>query len=402
MGADPRECLLVRFEPAAGGEALTVPAPSDLRWDTVKPGGHKSMSCTVTVPAGTAVPEAFAKLAKTSVVDRRTGRVLWYGRLTEPGQSVTGDGTRFALTGEGGTEVDGWRQVYGLVDRSSESWQAVGDFQPAQQAISGDLSPGGDYDFTGYDDLTDFGDFDVDPSDGSDFPGYAGYDTYLGFLQDPTGTLGLMSKVEVAADGLNFWSPELWTPGYVTPGASASTGFLRFGTPSYGALYGRLTCGTLGGMSFHKASKYGGNGIHEGCEGYVDALAALSAGSRLVIRATTDPTISAGGVWAEFTLTSMNVYAEGTPIASTVMSLTSGRRYVFTLGWDGLNLNIAYTTDIENAVSFTGGNWVTLYGANDFSSVFPQDGWWWGCESSGSAGSRVDIYSASLREIPWD
>jgi hypothetical protein len=153
---DTDQPLLIRFEPGAGGEALTFPAPNDLRFDTEFPGGFKSLSCTIAFPAGVATPPSLTAYAQVRVVDRRTGSTIWYGQLTEPGLSVDA-GQTYAVTAEGPqTATDGWREVYGLVDRDSGSWQPVGDFEPAQQSFSGSPFPGGDY-------PTDYPGYDVDP-----------------------------------------------------------------------------------------------------------------------------------------------------------------------------------------------------------------------------------------------
>ena len=80
--SDPFEALLVRFAPPRAGEAITVPAPADLRFDFEWPGGCKTLSCTLTFPAGTAVPAGLDRMAlttrpTTSSVRCSVGQISW-------------------------------------------------------------------------------------------------------------------------------------------------------------------------------------------------------------------------------------------------------------------------------------------------------------------------------------
>jgi hypothetical protein len=244
---DTDQPLLIRFEPGAGGEALTFPAPNDLRFDTEFPGGFKSLSCTIAFPAGVATPPSLTAYAQVRVVDRRTGSTIWYGQLTEPGLSVDA-GQTYAVTAEGPqTATDGWREVYGLVDRDSGSWQPVGDFEPAQQSFSGSPFPGGDYptDYPGYD--VDPGDANFDTGDftGADYPPTADYPGYLGWMQDPFSGVGASLPIPGVPGGLPLsgadtdeW-PGPWVPGVTAPGGSAiiASGWARLTSGSAANAY---------------------------------------------------------------------------------------------------------------------------------------------------------------------
>jgi hypothetical protein len=256
MGADPYESLLIRCVPPRGGTALTFSPPPDARWDHDCPGGPKSLSCTVSLPAGVPLPTALDRMARIDVVDRRTGQVVWHGRLTDPGLRVMDDGQQqCSLTAEGmQMDLDGWREVFGLVDRARESWQAVGEFDPAQASYGGSITPGDDFDWdTDYDDLLDFGDeLTIDDIDfggdlldgtvdfaGEDYPPNAGYEGYLGYLQDPLGGLGDMLPIPMGGDPLvDEWIEGITATDGGTSGES-STGLTISSGPGMGAFTAR-------------------------------------------------------------------------------------------------------------------------------------------------------------------
>lgn len=244
--ADTDPSLLVHLEPIGGGEALAFPAPSDLRFETDYPGGYKSMSCTLVIPAGTATPVSLSAYAHARVVDRRTGATVWYGQLSDPGLSASEGSQRYSLTAEGGQALlDGWREVYGLVDRLSESWQPVGDFEAAQQSFSGDPFPAGDYnvDYPGFD-FDPGADVTFDPGDFTsiDYPPTADYPGYLGWLQDPFSGVGAslpipgMGGTPIFGADSDEWTGA-WAPGVTAPGGSATIG----------SGWGRLTSGSAAG-----------------------------------------------------------------------------------------------------------------------------------------------------------
>jgi hypothetical protein len=128
--------LLVRVSSASGPDVVTVPAPNDLRFSGVwsPGGGWKACSCTLQLPWGI-TPAALAPWSHVAVIDRRSGRTVWYGRLTDPGLTPSTSGTGYALAAEGGqTHADGWKTSYILVDRDPDHWGAVGDYPGSQQS----------------------------------------------------------------------------------------------------------------------------------------------------------------------------------------------------------------------------------------------------------------------------
>jgi hypothetical protein len=302
--ADTDPSLLVHLEPIGGGEALAFPAPADLRFEVDYPGGYKSMSCTLVIPAGTATPVSLAAYAHARVLDRRTGATIWYGQLSDPGLSASEGSQRYSLTAEGGQGLlDGWREVYGLVDRLSESWQPVGDFEAAQQSFSGDPFPTGDYnvDYPGFD-FDPGTDVTFDPGDftGADYPPSADYPGYLGWLQDPFNGVGAslpipgMSGTPIPGSDTSEWPGE-WAPGVTGPGGSAViTG--GYGKLNSGTTAGGYTARRWAHPIWSRASGDYGWRYNPGAE-YTFRLADSQATAR--IWAYADPTLAQSGHFLE-------------------------------------------------------------------------------------------------------
>ena len=401
MSADPRDTLLIRFEPPGGGEVLTLPAPADLRFDSEIPGGFKSLSCTLTFPAGTAVPEALDRFASVWVLDRRTGSTVWYGRLTDPGLSSPQGARQFALTAEGPQMLlDGWREVYGVVDRAQASWQAVGEFAASQQSFSGDLTPDGDYNLD-IGDLADFGDdlsIDFDGGDpfggdlgdfngidfgGSDYPAVSDYPGYLGFLKDPAGGLGDMLPIPLygpGADG-SWWYQ--FEPGIAQTGASVS-----------GTTVGTMTVGVGGGISRRRRVAY--NGLLAPTADWANhpngKFRLMSSGVVMRLWGWADPGINWTGYYFEVSETAISIWRvdDGTPtqIATTAVTLVTGVDidvdfYVFAAPSAGFTLRGEVR---QSAVTTT----------LDYAGTGPyigESGTYWGVSVAGTTGQYIEFDS---------
>ena len=339
------DALLVRFQAPGGRDVLVVPCPPDLRFSKDWPGGHKDMSCTVVLPAGSPAPAALAKMARVSVTDRRTGRVVWAGRLTDPGMSTAPDGpVTFSVTTEGHqAEADGWREVYAVIDRAQESWQAVGEFSPAQGSFSGDLTPGLDFELDPVDfgDLVDFGDdlaIDFDGSldfggdlggfgnidfGGVDYPSNADYPGYLGYLQDPDGAFGDMLPIPLGgpvSDG-SWWAN--WEPGYTDTGATAT-----------GTTVGTLTVAATGGTISRHRKGSAGVTVPPGAGVY--ATGRLGSSSTVLrLWDWADSSLLYSGYYLDITTTALTLFVKNgsttVQVAVAGVALTAGTTYRFSL-----------------------------------------------------------------------
>ena len=129
--------LLLRLSPAAGGQAITLPCPDDLRFDRNAPGGHKTLSCTISWDRSKPDHPALSPLATVELIDRRSGTVVWWGRIADPGlSSHPGRPVTYSVTAEGGQSLlDGWRAIYALVDRDPDRWAPIKEISGVDQNI---------------------------------------------------------------------------------------------------------------------------------------------------------------------------------------------------------------------------------------------------------------------------
>jgi hypothetical protein len=143
--AAARESLLLHLSTAAGvGGQMVLPCPGDLRYSIALPGGHDQLSCTLTTDSGPGdTPPQLVAGGIIQVVDRRTGAILWWGRLDDPGRAdTTGSATAYQVTASGGQSLlDGWRRAYALVDRDLANWVPDASF-PSGAAAVGDAAGG--------------------------------------------------------------------------------------------------------------------------------------------------------------------------------------------------------------------------------------------------------------------
>jgi len=409
--ADARDCLLVRFAAPGGRNVMTLPAPADLRFDSEVPGGYRSLSCTVYVPAGAPTPAALVAFAEVLVTDRRTSGTVWCGVLTDPGLSVGVDGAQtYAVTAEGPqVRLDGWREVYGLVDRSSESWQAVGEFQGSQASIGGPLAPPGDYDFDlpDFGDLLDFGDelsvdfdgdlFGGDLGDfgqidfaGADYPAGANYPGYLGFLQDPFGDIGDQLPIplgDLPVDG-SWWNN--WEAGHTATGSSAT-----------GTTTGTLTVGAGGGIGRHKKTAYGGILTTEDATNHVDATFRLNDSAvKLRLWGWTETDMAYQGFYLEITTSNISIWrvdsGVAVQLATASASITVGVTCsaTFDLWPDGFPVD---TGDwVLHGIVVSGGTGEVSYSTVDVVPYIGDTGRWWGVSAAGAATESVSFDSVNI------
>jgi hypothetical protein len=116
--------LMVRIGRGATPRTVSVPLPSDAEITWTIPGGDDTFSCTIPWPdRGIARPEAFVQNMPVRVEDRRTGEILWQGRLADPG--FTGDRSQqeFRISAVGsGHDLDMISVVKLYVDRDPDRW----------------------------------------------------------------------------------------------------------------------------------------------------------------------------------------------------------------------------------------------------------------------------------------
>jgi hypothetical protein len=116
--------LMVRIGRGAAIRSVSVPLPEDAQITWSAPGGDDTFSATIPWPdRGIARPDAFTQNMPLRVEDRRTGEIIWQGRVSDPG--FTGDRAQqeFRVSAVGaGHDLDMISVVKLYVDRDPERW----------------------------------------------------------------------------------------------------------------------------------------------------------------------------------------------------------------------------------------------------------------------------------------
>lgn len=95
----------------------------DLQFRTVVPGGYADCTISLHRPL-TYLPDEIAYYGRLYVHDARNGKVVWEGRVEDPGRSAGGDGTVWKLVAIGpSAHVEDHRQVYVMIDQSLPNWE---------------------------------------------------------------------------------------------------------------------------------------------------------------------------------------------------------------------------------------------------------------------------------------
>src|SRR4051794_21203342 len=82
--------LMVRIGRGVAVRPVSVPLPDDAEITWTAPGGDDTLTCTIPWPdRGIARPDALVQNMPVRVEDRRTGEIIWQGRVADPG--FTGD-----------------------------------------------------------------------------------------------------------------------------------------------------------------------------------------------------------------------------------------------------------------------------------------------------------------------
>lgn len=95
----------------------------DLKFRSVIPGGYASCGISLDRPLAF-LPDEIAYYGRLYVHDLRTGRVVWEGKLEDPGRSAGTDGTVWDLVAIGpSAHVQDQRQVLVYVDQALQNWE---------------------------------------------------------------------------------------------------------------------------------------------------------------------------------------------------------------------------------------------------------------------------------------
>lgn len=116
--------LVVRLGRGVAARSVTVPLPADAQLTWAAPGGDDTFSGTIQWPdRGIARPDAFTQNMPIRVEDRRTGEIIWQGRIADPGFSGDRSEQEFRIAGVGsGHDLDMISVVKLYVDRDPDRW----------------------------------------------------------------------------------------------------------------------------------------------------------------------------------------------------------------------------------------------------------------------------------------
>lgn len=116
--------LLARFGRGVAARDVTVPLPADAQITWSAPGGDDTFTCTVPWPdRGIARPDAFTHNMPVRVEDRRTGEIIWQGRIADPGFSGDRASQEFRVSCVGmGRDLDQMCVLKNYVDRDPGHW----------------------------------------------------------------------------------------------------------------------------------------------------------------------------------------------------------------------------------------------------------------------------------------
>lgn len=101
---EPTSALQVQIGRGVATRSISMPAPDDLEMSWAVPGGDDTCSFTLTATGGgqaMARPDALTQGMPVRVVDRRTGEILWAGRVVDPGMRQDGAQRGFRVNAVG-------------------------------------------------------------------------------------------------------------------------------------------------------------------------------------------------------------------------------------------------------------------------------------------------------------
>jgi hypothetical protein len=131
--------LMVRIGRGVAIRSVSVPLPDDAQITWTAPGGDDTFTCTIDWPdRGIARPDAFTQNMPLRVEDRRTGEIIWQGRIADPGFSGDRAQQEFRINAVGsGRDLDMISVTKLYIDRDPSHWVDTHKF-PASGISTGD------------------------------------------------------------------------------------------------------------------------------------------------------------------------------------------------------------------------------------------------------------------------